>query len=214
MPNLELFPAEEVSPLFFEETLRRRGFRAVAGVDEAGRGPLAGPVAAAAVILPEKVDLPGLNDSKQLSEKDRERLFYLIRSQALAIGFGLASPKEIDEVNILQATVKAMALAVHRMQIPPDYLLVDGITPVPLPTPQETLKKGDSRSLSIAAASVVAKVVRDRIMLGYDRRYPGYGFAAHKGYGSARHLEAIARLGPSPLHRRTFRGVREHLPES
>lgn len=206
----DLFPAPEFSPLLFEEQARTRGFRAVAGVDEAGRGPLAGPVVASAVILPERFELPGLTDSKKLSARQRERLFPLIRSQA-AVGVGVVSAAEIDELNILQATLKAMSLAVRRLQPPPDYLLVDGITPVPLPVAQTTLKKGDSRSLSVAAASVVAKVVRDRIMTAYDRLHPEYGFAGHKGYGSARHLAAIARLGPTPIHRRTFGGVREHL---
>jgi ribonuclease HII len=171
---------------------------------------LAGPVVAAAVILPPVFELPGLTDSKKLAAPQRERLFRLIRKQA-TVGLGIVSPAEIDAVNILQATLRAMSLAIARLKAPADYLLVDGITPVPLPLPQKTLKQGDARSLSIAAASVVAKVVRDRLMVAYDRRYPGYGFAGHKGYGCAGHLEAIARLGPSPLHRRTFRGVREHL---
>jgi ribonuclease HII len=179
-------------------------------VDEAGRGPLAGPVVAAAVILPEDFQLSGLNDSKQLSSKVRERLFFQIRQQA-TVGIGIVAPDEIDELNILQATLKAMCLAVRRLRQPADYLLIDGITPVPLPLPQRTIKQGDARSASIAAASIMAKVVRDRMMIAYDRHYPGYGFAGHKGYGSALHLEAIARLGPSALHRRTFRGVREHL---
>lgn len=209
--TLELFPVEPESPLHFEEHARRAGYRAVAGVDEAGRGPLAGPVVAAAVLLPETFDLPGLTDSKQLTERQRERLFPLIRSQALAVGVGITSAAEIDRINILQATLAAMALAVQRLRQPADFLLVDGISLVPLPLPQRTLKQGDSRSLSIAAASVVAKVVRDRMMAGYERRHPGYGLAAHKGYGCASHLEAIARLGPSPQHRLTFRGVREHV---
>ena len=206
-----LFDLPELSTLHFEGRARSRGYRAVAGIDEAGRGPLAGPVVAAAVILPEHFELSGLNDSKKLSEKERDRLFPLIRAQALAIGVGFASPAEIDAVNILQATLRGMCLAVQRLQQPADFLLIDGITPVPLPIPQQTLKQGDSRSLSIAAASVIAKVVRDRVMVGYDRQFPGYGFARHKGYGSREHLAAIARLGPSPLHRRTFGGVREHL---
>jgi len=206
-----LFDLPELSALHFEYRARARGFRAVAGIDEAGRGPLAGPVVAAAVILPENFDLPGLDDSKKLSEKQRDRLFPLIRAQALAIGVGFASPAEIDAVNILQATLRGMCLAVNRLRQPADFLLVDGISPVPLPLPQQTLKQGDSRSLSIAAASVIAKVVRDRVMIAYDRRYPGYGFARHKGYGSREHLAAIARLGPSVLHRKSFGGVREHL---
>jgi ribonuclease HII len=210
--TLELFPSEAEHPLQFEQRLKRQGYSFVAGIDEAGRGPLAGPVLAAAVVLPECFDLPGLDDSKKLSANARETLFPLIRQQALAVGIGLASPAEIDRYNILQATLRAMVRAVGRLETSPDYLLVDGITPVPLPLPQQTLKKGDGRSLSIAAASVVAKVVRDRLMIHYDRRYPGYGFAGHKGYGSAAHLQAIAELGPSPIHRVSFRGVREHLP--
>jgi ribonuclease HII len=206
----ELFPTQNPSPLHFEQLARRLGYQYIAGIDEAGRGPLAGPVVAAAVILPESFDLPGLTDSKQLSERQRERLFPLIRSQAIAVGLGIVAADEIDRINILQATLKAMLLAVGRMRVAADYLLIDGITPLPTSLPQRTLKQGDSRSLSIAAASVVAKVVRDKMMVGYDRCHPGYGLAGHKGYGSAAHLAAIASLGPSPLHRRTFRGVREH----
>lgn len=209
--TLELFPPREESPLDHEIRARRRGFRVIAGVDEAGRGPLAGPVVAAAVVLPDGFELPGLTDSKQLSPAERERLFPLIRSRALAVGVGVASAREIDEINVLQATLRGMVKAVGRLPTAPDFLLVDGITPVPVPLRQQTIRQGDSRSLSIAAASVVAKVIRDRIMDAYDRIYPGYGFARHKGYGSAEHLKAIARLGPSPLHRRTFGGVREHL---
>jgi ribonuclease HII len=211
--TLELFPQPEVSLLHFERRAKALGYRLVAGVDEAGRGPLAGPVVAAAVILPERFELPGLNDSKQVSPASRERLFVSIRQQA-AVGVGIVSAAEIDELNILQATLKAMCLAVRRLRQKADYLLIDGITPVPLALPQQTIKQGDARSCSIAAASIMAKVVRDRMMIAFDRRYPGYGFAGHKGYGSAGHLEAIARLGPSPLHRRTFRGVREHLERS
>jgi len=211
--TLELFPEEPPTPRQFEQLVRKMGYLRVAGVDEAGRGPLAGPVVAAAVILPDCFDLPGLNDSKQLTAAVRERLFLQIRVQA-TVGVGIVAAAEIDELNILQATLKAMCLAVRRLRQPADYLLVDGITPVPLPLPQKTIRQGDARCASIAAASIIAKVVRDRMMTAYDRRYPGYGFAGHKGYGSARHLEAIARLGPSLLHRRTFRGVREHLESS
>lgn len=211
MENLELFQSKTPSPLQFESEARKKGYSAIAGIDEAGRGPLAGPVVAAAVILPLQFELPGLTDSKQLSEKKREELFPLIRSQARAIGVGICDADQIDRLNILQATLKAMSLAVQRLKTPADYLLVDGITAVPLPLRQLTLKKGDSRSLSVAAASVVAKVMRDRMMLGYDRRYPGYGFAGHKGYGSAAHRRAIAELGPTPIHRISFRGVREFV---
>ncbi|RMD65146.1 MAG: ribonuclease HII [Alphaproteobacteria bacterium] len=207
-----LFDDEPIDSLHFERQARQRGFRTVAGIDEAGRGPLAGPVVAAAVVLPERFELPGLTDSKKLTERQRERLFPLIRRQARAIGVGILDAGEIDRRNILQATLEAMRLAVTRLREPADFLLVDGISRVPLETKQLPLKKGDSRSLSVAAASVVAKVVRDRMMLGYDRKYPGYGFAGHKGYGSAAHREAIARLGPSPIHRLTFGGVREHVP--
>ncbi|MGE4578040.1 MAG: ribonuclease HII [Desulfuromonadales bacterium] len=209
--TLQLFAEESLSPLHFERQALKNGYKAVAGIDEAGRGPLAGPVVAAAVILPSVHDLPGLTDSKKLSARKRDELFPLIRQQARAIGVGIVSAEEIDAINILKATIRAMSLAVNRLRFSADYLLIDGITPLPEQTPQLTLKKGDSRSLSIAAASVVAKVVRDRMMIAYDRRFPGYGFAGHKGYGSAAHMESIARLGPSPIHRRTFAGVREHV---
>jgi ribonuclease HII len=168
-------------------------------------------VVAAAVILPDVFELPGLTDSKKLTAPQRDKLFYLIRSQAAAIGVGIVSAEEIDRVNILQATLCAMSLAVQRLKLPADFVLVDGITPIPLPIAQKTLKKGDSRSLSVAAASIIAKVLRDRLMIAYDRRYPGYGLAKHKGYGTAEHMAAIASLAPSPLHRKTFGGVREHL---
>ena len=207
---MELFPDNQQSQLFFEEMARRRGYSAVAGIDEAGRGPLAGPVVAAAVILPEDFDLPGLNDSKQISEQKRNHLLPMIREQALAIGVGVSRADEIDRINILQATLLGMSRAVKRLPVRPDFLLVDGITPVPLEIKQKTLKKGDSRSLSIAAASVVAKVVRDRIMVAYDRLFPEYGFSGHKGFGSQKHRDAVALYGPCVCHRRTFAGVREH----
>lgn len=211
---MELFPAQVQSPLFFETMARRRGYRAVAGIDEAGRGPLAGPVVAAAVILPGHFELPGLNDSKQLSEAQRNRLFPMIRDQALAVGIGVSRADEIDRINILQATLRGMCRAVQRLSVQPDFLLVDGISPVPLGIEQKTLAKGDSRSLSIAAASVIAKVVRDRIMVAYDRLFPEYGFARHKGYGSQQHRDAVASYGPCICHRRSFAGVKEHCPSS
>ena len=207
---MELFSETPQSQLFFEALARRRGYRAVAGIDEAGRGPLAGPVVAAAVILPENFDLPGLNDSKQISEKKRNQLFPMICEQALAVGIGVSRAAEIDRINILQATLLGMSRAVQRLPVAPDFLLVDGITPVPLGIEQKTLKKGDCRSLSIAAASVVAKVVRDRIMLTYDRLFPEYGFSGHNGYGSQKHRDAVALYGPCVCHRRTFAGVREY----
>lgn len=211
MNTLELFADSEVSTLHFEEQARRNGFHAVAGIDEAGRGPLAGPVVAAAVILPQGFELPGLTDSKQLTEKQRDRFYPLIGAQARAVGIGVATTVEIDRINILQATLLAMQRAIERLSETPDHLLIDGITPLPVKISQQTLKKGDSRSLSIAAASVVAKVVRDRIMLSLDRQHPGYGFARHKGYGTVQHRQAIAELGPCRHHRASFAGVKEYL---
>jgi ribonuclease HII len=206
-----LFSEEEIDPFFFEKAAHQRGYRYVAGIDEAGRGPLAGPVVSAAVILPPDFDLPGLTDSKKLSARQREILYPLIRKQAVAVGVGLVSADGIDRYNILQATLQSMQQAVFRLNCSADYLLVDGISLIPTSIPQQTLKKGDLRSLSISAASIVAKVVRDRIMLAYDKQYPEYGFVRHKGYGSVEHMKAIAQCGPSPLHRKTFRGVKEHL---
>lgn len=188
-----------------------QGHEAVAGLDEAGRGPLAGPVVAAAVILPPGLNLPGVTDSKQLSAVRRQELYCLIMEQALSVGVGEAGVQEIDEVNILQATLRAMERALASLVPAPDFLLVDGITPLPVSIPQRTIAKGDSLSLSIAAASIVAKVTRDRQMLEWHQRYPGYGFDRHKGYGSKDHLAAIGRLGPCPIHRLSFRGVREHV---
>ena len=198
-------------PTLFEKKLRLQGVSLIAGIDEAGRGPLAGPVVAAAVILPEVYDLPGLTDSKKLSAKKREQLFTPIHQQAIAVGVGFIHADEVDEINILQATLKAMCLAVSRLKVEPQHLLIDGITPVPLSLPQQTIKKGDSRSLSIAAASVIAKVVRDRMMVVYARHYPQYGFAGHKGYGTAKHRALITEHGPCPLHRKSFAGVKEHV---
>lgn len=209
-----LFPEQHQTKLHFEDMMRRQGFKAVAGIDEAGRGPLAGPVVSAAVILPQSFDLPKLNDSKQLSEKQRALLYPLILQQAIAVGIGVSRAHEIDQINILQATLTSMMRAVKRLKIPPDYLLIDGINELPAQVQQKAIKKGDSRSLSIAAASVVAKVVRDRIMCTYDRLYPAYGFSSHKGYGSQRHRDAIALHGPCICHRLTFAGVREYAQSS
>jgi ribonuclease HII len=209
--TMPLFPPEETSFLYHESRALDKGFRFIAGVDEVGRGPLAGPVVAAAVVFPQDFQLPDLLESKQLSAPKREYFFGLIRKQALAIGLGMVHARQVDEINILQATLKAMAEAVQRLKKPADYLLVDGIFKVPCPLEQKTIKKGDNLSHSIAAASVIAKVVRDRIMTAYDQRFPGYGFASNKGYGSAAHLAALARQGPSPVHRLSFKGVREHV---
>lgn len=211
MTTLNLFGDTTPSTLYFEEQARARGCRCIAGIDEAGRGPLAGPVVAAAVVLPQSFDLPGLTDSKKLSEAKRNKLYPLIYDQALAVGIGLASAEEIDNINILQATLMAMQRALAKLNVAPDHLLIDGITPLPVDLSQETLKKGDSRSLSVAAASVVAKVVRDRIMYRLDKYHPEYGFAGHKGYGTQQHRDAIARLGPTYIHRKSFGGVREFV---
>lgn len=211
MSTLDLFDEQPVSTLYFERQARDRGYRATAGIDEAGRGPLAGPVVAAAVILPDQFYLAGLDDSKKLSAKKRENLYPHICQQAVSYGIGLASVDEIDRINILQATLLAMQRAILRLSPRPDHLLVDGITPLPLDIPQQALKKGDSRSLSIAAASVIAKVVRDRIMLSFDRQLPVYGFSQHKGYGTLHHRQAISQYGPSRQHRKTFAGVKEYL---
>lgn len=193
----------------FECEARTRGFRRVAGVDEAGRGPLAGPVVAAAVILPRGCRLEGLRDSKLLSEGQRERLYAAIRRMARGIGVGVVEAKLIDERNIFEATRLAMAQAVRGLSPPPDYLLLDAMTLPMVPTEQRAVIKGDGLCLSIAAASVIAKVTRDRLMAEAHARFPEYGFLAHKGYGTAEHLRQLRRLGPCELHRRSFRPVRE-----
>ena len=209
--NLELF-ATESSPdmLAFESLARRQGFLTIAGVDEAGRGPLAGPVVAAAVILPEGKIIPGVNDSKKLTEAMRNKLYDRIMTEAVSVGIGISDNQTVDKINILQATLRAMESAVKLLSPSPDCLLIDGISKTSLDIHQKTIKKGDSLSQSIAAASIIAKVTRDRIMEEHDRQYPEYGFAGHKGYGSAVHLAAIAEFSPCPIHRLTFRGVREH----
>ena len=179
----------------------------VCGVDEAGRGPLAGPVCAAAVILPPNAAIPGLDDSKKLTEKKREALFDVIIQTAVAYGVAFASVEEIETLNILQATFLAMRRAVAQLAPAPAFILIDGNRlPPDLPAPAQTIVGGDGISASIAAASVLAKVTRDRLMREMDLRYPGYGFAAHKGYGSKAHCEAIRRLGPCPIHRLSFLG--------
>lgn len=176
----------------------------ICGVDEAGRGPLAGPVVAGAVILPADCQILYLDDSKKLSAKKREALYPVILEQAVAVGVGYASPARIDEINILQATYEAMREAVGRLDVEPQLLLNDAVTIPDMTIPQVPLIHGDARSVSIAAASIVAKVTRDRLMVQYDNEMPQYGFAAHKGYGSAAHLEALQKYGPSPIHRRSF----------
>jgi len=192
----------------FERQARAAGYTFVAGIDEVGRGPLAGPVIAAAVILNPDAPVEGVNDSKKLTEQRRERLFELIMARALAVGVGQVDAATIDQINILQATRRAMLAAVQALSASPDLLLIDGITTIASPLPQQTIKQGDSRSASIAAASIIAKVTRDRMMGAYDKLYPDYGFLRHKGYGSAVHLAALRQHGPCPIHRMTFAGVK------
>lgn len=176
----------------------------VCGIDEAGRGPLAGPVVAGAVILPKDSQILWLNDSKKLSAKKREELYDVIMREAVAVGVGYASPARIDEINILQATYEAMREAIARLPVRPQILLNDAVTIPEIEVPQVPIIKGDAKSVSIAAASIIAKVTRDRIMTGYDKIMPEYGFAAHKGYGAQAHIEALKKYGPSPIHRKTF----------
>lgn len=187
----------------------RRGHRRVCGLDEVGRGPLAGPVVAAAVVLPPDSEIRGVGDSKRLSPAVRARLVPEIREAAMGVGLGIVGPAEIDRINILEASLLAMVRALENMAVTPDFLLVDGVHPVRLPFPQQTLVGGDRRSVAIAAASIVAKEYRDDLMREYARAYPGYGFETHKGYPTAEHRQALLRLGPTPIHRVSFRGVRE-----
>lgn len=178
--------------------------RLICGVDEAGRGPLAGPVCAAAVILPEHLEIPGLTDSKKLSDKKRRELFPIIQEQAVAYGIGLASEAEIDEINILQATFLAMRRALDQLSVKPEIALIDGNRETDFGLPVKTVVKGDSLSANIAAASVLAKVTRDNIMVEMAETYPQYGFEIHKGYGTKAHYEALRQYGPCPIHRKTF----------
>ncbi len=187
-----------------ERACREDGFRLICGVDEAGRGPLAGPVCAAAVILPPEISIPGLTDSKKLSDKKRRELFPVIQQQAVAYGIGLADWTEIDELNILQATFLAMERAMNALAVKPDLALIDGNRSRDFGLPVKTVVKGDSLSASIAAASILAKVTRDDRMIEYARQYPGYGFEIHKGYGTQAHYAALRALGPCPIHRSTF----------
>lgn len=180
------------------------GIKLVCGVDEAGRGPLAGPVCAAAVILPPGLDIPGLNDSKKLTDKKRRELYDIMIEQAVSYGIAFASEQEIDEINILQATFLAMERAMQKLSPQPELALIDGNRTKDFGLPVRTIVKGDSLSASIAAASILAKVTRDRLMEEYDAQYPQYGFAVHKGYGTRRHYAALREYGPCEIHRRTF----------
>jgi ribonuclease HII len=209
--NLPLFKdigaLKAADPLFHESAAHKDGYNMVAGIDEAGRGPLAGPVVSAAVILPRGLILPGVKDSKKMSEKAREKAFLEIIKNALAVGIGVVPRAYIDEHNILKASLESMKIAVNHLDITPDYLLIDGIYKIQNPLPQKCLIKGDQLSHNISAASIIAKVYRDRIMCVYDSIYPEYGFLQNKGYGTKQHLTAIKKYGPSPFHRMTFKGV-------
>lgn len=187
-----------------EEELFAQGYAAICGVDEAGRGPLAGPVCAAAVILPRNLEIPGLDDSKKLSDKRRRELFPIIQQQAIAYGIGFADHAEIDEINILQATFLAMKRALSAMEMKPDFALIDGNRETDFGLPIKTVVKGDSLSANIAAASVLAKVSRDDLMDAMAKEYPQYSFEIHKGYGTKAHYEALRTYGPCPIHRLTF----------
>ncbi|MFQ5450055.1 MAG: ribonuclease HII [Nitrospinaceae bacterium] len=198
----------------YEIQAEKRGYRCVSGVDEAGRGPLAGPVVAAAAVFPPKVQLDGLDDSKKLSPAKRDQLFPLIQKTSLGYGIGVVHADVIDRINILQASRLAMKLAVEKLPFSPDLLLIDGIHKIDSSMDQWTIIRGDSQSFSIAAASVLAKVTRDRIMEAYHRDYPRYEFHRHKGYGTRVHRERIQQYGPCPIHRRTFKGVYEYCPRN
>ena len=196
--------ARQRQMMIYEEECRKKGFRLIAGVDEAGRGPLAGPVYAAAVILPEDARIPGINDSKKLSEKKREALFDVITQTAIAYSVYSVDEKTIDEINILNATFQAMSGAVQNLSVRPDFVLIDGNCIQGMEIPHETIVKGDAKSMSIAAASILAKVSRDRYITEISEKYPEYDFAKHKGYGTKAHMEAILQYGPCPIHRKTF----------
>lgn len=210
-----LFPTAcfvETDSFSYERELFRQDFGLVAGTDEAGRGPLAGPVVAACVVLPAGCDFTRFRDSKKTSPAERARLFDLLREIGADIGVGHGTVDDIDQINILQASLLAMKRSVEGLACAPDFLLVDGKFPVPLFLPQKSLIKGESRSASIAAASIVAKEVRDRLMEEYHQQFPQYNFAGHKGYPTAEHRRLLQKYGPCEIHRRTFKGVREYFP--
>ena len=189
----------------YECELRSKGYKYICGIDEAGRGPLAGPVVVASVIMPENSMIEGVNDSKKVSEKKREKLYDLILSEAISYGVGIIGQDEIDEINILNATKKGLTISLQELTQKPDLIIVDALNNIDtLGTKYESIIKGDAKCYSIAAASIIAKVTRDRIMREWDNVYPQYGFASHKGYGTAKHILAIKEYGPCPLHRKSF----------
>jgi len=191
----------------FEKAARKKGYHRIAGIDEAGRGPLAGPVVAAAVVLPAGFDTPGVTDSKRLSPRTRDRLYDEIYRHAEAVGIGIVDPAEIDRINIHKASLAAMAMALDNLEPVPDFLLIDGLFTIRSGLPQQAVVKGDVASISISSASIIAKVTRDRLMMRYAHDYPEYEFQRHKGYPTRAHKEAIARFGACPIHRRSFSGV-------
>jgi len=196
---------------FFEKKATEKGYTEIAGIDEAGRGPLAGPVVSAAVILPPAFSVADVIDSKKLSAKKRGKLYQAIYSHAVSVGIGIVDPVEIDRINILQASLLAMSIAASNLRPQPECLLIDGPFRIPSHLPQKPIAKGDTLSVSIAAASIVAKVTRDRLMERYNEYYPQFGFSQHKGYPTRAHKEAIRKFGYCPIHRRTFKGVKEYL---
>ena len=189
----------------YENDLRNKGYKYICGIDEAGRGPLAGPVVVASVIMPENSMIEGVNDSKKVSEKKREKLYDLILEEAISYGVGIRGQDEIDEINILNATKKGLTTSLKELTAKPDLIIVDALTHIDtLGIPYESIIKGDAKCYSISAASIIAKVTRDRIMREWDKIYPQYGFAQHKGYGTSAHINALKEYGPCPLHRRAF----------
>ncbi len=199
--------------LEYEKKFRALGKTKVAGIDEVGRGPLCGPVVASSVILPENIDIPGLTDSKKISPKKRIRIYDEIIEKAVSIGVGIINEDRIDEINILNATIEAMILSIEDLNVKPDFLLVDGNMKNITTTPQESIIKGDSKSLSISAASVIAKVTRDRIMKEYDMVFPYYGLSRNMGYGTKEHIRALGKNFSTPIHRKTFKPVSDYLPD-
>ena len=189
----------------YENDLRNKGYKYICGIDEAGRGPLAGPVVVASVIMPANSMIEGVNDSKKVSEKKREKLYDLILEEAISYGVGIIGQDEIDEINILNATKKGLTMSLQELTQKPDLIIVDALTHIDtLGIPYESIIKGDAKCYSISAASIIAKVTRDRIMREWDKVYPQYGFAQHKGYGTSAHINAIKEFGPCPLHRKSF----------
>lgn len=207
MEKNSLFETEPIDLYRYERMAKSEGYHFIAGIDEVGRGALAGPVVAAAVILQPEHPVDGVNDSKKLSRKLREALFDIIVANAVSVGIDMVDAAQIDKINILQATRLAMLQAVQGLSIQPDYLLIDGITTIESPFPQRLLKQGDSRAASIAAASIIAKVTRDRLLCEYASTYQEYGFDKHKGYGTASHISSLQKYGPTPIHRLSFAKV-------